>query len=82
MNKKDIVTKKNVGKVAKFLKESCEYFKKDGDGCRGLKLSDDLALYVGWSDGYDMADDDIIKSKGLPAGKAASGLAVGPFAPR
>lgn len=63
MNKKSIVTKENVAKVAKFLKESCEYFKKDNEGCCGFQLSDDLALYVGWSDGYDMADDDIIKSK-------------------
>ena len=63
MNKKNIVTKENIAKVAKFLKESCEYFKQDGEGCRGFMLSDDLALYVGWSDGYDMADDDIIKSK-------------------
>ena len=63
MNKKNIVTKENITKVAKFLKESCEYFKKDGEGCCGFNLSDDLALYVGWSDGYDMADTDIIKSK-------------------
>jgi hypothetical protein len=63
MNKKSIVTKENITRVAKFLKESCEHFKKDGDGCCGFKLSNDLALYVGWSDGYNMADTDIIKSK-------------------
>ena len=63
MNKKNIVTKKNIEKVADFLKESCDYFKKQGDGCCHLNLSEDLALYIGWSDGYDMADTDIIKSE-------------------
>lgn len=63
MNKKDIVTKDNITKVADFLEKSCEYFKKDKEGCCGFNLSEDLALYVGWSDGYDMADTDIIKSK-------------------
>ena len=64
MNKKNIVTKKNIEKVADFLEEACEHFKKDGEGCFHFNLSDDLALYVGWSDGYDMADTDIIKSAG------------------
>jgi len=63
MNKKDIVTKRNIEKVADFLKESCDYFKNQGEGCCHLNLSEDFALYVGWSDGYDRADTDIIKSK-------------------
>ena len=63
MNKKNIVTKENIAKVADFLKESADYFKKQGEGCCHFNLSEDLALYVGWSDGYDMADTDIIKSK-------------------
>lgn len=62
MNKKNIVTKENIAKVADFLKESADYFKNQGEGCCHFNLSDDLALYVGWSDGYDMADTDIIKS--------------------
>ena len=62
MNQKDIVTKENIEKVADFLKEACDYFKNQGEGCYHLPLSEDLALYVGWSDGYDMADTDIIKS--------------------
>ena len=28
-----------------------------------MPLNEDLVLAVGWSDGYDMADNDIIKSK-------------------
>lgn len=63
MNKKNIITEKNIMKVADFLEEACEHFKKDGEGCYHFNLSEDLALYVGWSDGYDMADTDIIKSK-------------------
>jgi hypothetical protein len=62
MNKKNIVTKTNIDKVATFLKESADYFKNQGEGCCHFNLSEDLALYVGWSDGYDMADTDIIKS--------------------
>jgi len=63
MNKKNIVTKVNIAKVADFLEKACNDFKKDSEGCYRFKLSNDLALYVGWSDGYDMADTDIIKSK-------------------
>lgn len=63
MNKKDIVKKENIAKVADFLEKACDHFKKDGEGCYNFKLSRDLVLAVGWSDGYDMADTDIIKSK-------------------
>ena len=62
MNKKNIVTKENIAKVADFLQKSADYFKNQGEGCCHFNLSEDLALYVGWSDGYDMADTDIIKS--------------------
>lgn len=63
MNKKNIVTKENITKVADFLKEACDYFKNQGEGCYNLPLSEDLVLAVGWSDGYNMADNDIIKSE-------------------
>ena len=63
MNKKNIVTKENISKVADFLKEACEHFKNQGEGCYNLPLSEDLVLAVGWSDGYNMADNDIIKSE-------------------
>ena len=63
MNKKNIVTRENISKVADFLKEACEHFKNQGEGCYNLPLSEDLVLAVGWSDGYDMADNDIIKSE-------------------
>ena len=63
MNKKNIVTKENISKVADFLKEACDHFKNQGEGCYNLPLSEDLVLTVGWSDGYNMADNDIIKSE-------------------
>ena len=63
MNKKNIVTKESISKVADFLKEACDHFKNQGEGCYNLPLSEDLVLAVGWSDGYDMKDADIIKSE-------------------
>ena len=63
MNKKNILTRENISKVADFLKEACDHFKNQGEGCYNLPLSEDLVLAVGWSDGYDMADNDIIKSE-------------------
>ena len=66
MNKKNIVTKENIAKVADFLKGACDYHAypaNQSEGCFSFPLSDDLALVVGWSDGYNMADTDIIKSE-------------------
>ena len=63
MNKKNIITKENISKVADFLKDACEHFKNQGEGCYNLPLSEDLVLAVGGSDGYNMADNDIIKSE-------------------
>ena len=63
MNKKNIVTKENIAKVADTLETACDYFKNQGKGCFNFPLSDDLVLAIGWSDGYDMADPDIIKSE-------------------
>lgn len=64
MNQKQIVTKENIKRVANFLRESCEDFRdNDAEGCYNFKLDDDFVIAVGWSDGYNMADTDIIKSK-------------------
>jgi len=64
MNKKNIVTKENIEKVAGWLETACKDFQfNDSPGCYNFPLSDDLVLAVGWLDGYDMADEDIIKSK-------------------
>lgn len=63
MNKKNIITQKNIMEVADWLETACDYFKFEGEGCYNFPLSDDLVLAVGWSYGYDMADEDLIKSK-------------------
>ena len=63
MNKKNIVTKENIAKIADILETACDCFKNQCEGCLNVPLSDDLVLAIGWSDGYDMADPDIIKSE-------------------
>jgi len=62
MNQKTILTKKKIQEVADFLKIACDYFKADQNGCWTHKLDENFVIAVGWSDGYDMADTDIIKS--------------------
>ena len=70
MNKKDIITKKNVEEVAHFLKDSVEWLTEADEGCCRFILDDNLAIFIGWSNGYDMNDDDIIKS---PKGRSYNG---------
>ena len=62
MNKKEILTKKNIEGVANFLKSSVQSLVATDTGCCRFILNDDHAIFVGWSDGYDMTDTDIIKS--------------------
>lgn len=62
MNKKTYVTKERIKKVANFLKESVEWLKAQDQGCCNYPLDDNLVIAVGWNDGFDMADEDIIKS--------------------
>ena len=61
MNKKNVLTKNNINKVANFLKESIEWLVNEQQGCCHFNLNDNLALYVGWSYGFDKNDTDIIK---------------------
>ena len=63
MNKKNIVTEENIAKIAGILESACDCFKTQCEGCLNIPLSEDLVLAIGWSDGYDMADTDIIKSE-------------------
>ena len=70
MNKKEIITQKNIMKIADFLKESVNWLKErdvdDEGGCCHYNLSDDLAIYVGWSCGYDASDTSVILSEKSP----------------
>lgn len=66
MNKKNIVTQKNIMKVADFLEDSIKWLKENDMGCCRFKLSSDLALYIGWSGGWDPKDDSVIHSTENP----------------
>lgn len=62
MNKKEFITKEKVEEVAKFLQESVEWLKAQDEGCRTYPLDDNLVIAIGWSNGFNMANEDIIKS--------------------
>ena len=76
MNQKTICTKENISAVVKFLKGAVEYFKNGGEGCSCYDLNDNFAIYVGWSDGYDANDTDIIKSEPYKSGSREMCYAV------
>lgn len=62
MNKKQICTGENIQKVATFLKNSIEWLIESDRGCCAFNLDENFSIYCGWSDGFNMADTDIIKS--------------------
>ena len=66
MNKKNIVTKENIKRVADFLEDSIKWLKEEDMGCCHFALSEDLALYIGWSGGWDPEDDSVIHSESEP----------------
>jgi len=72
MNKRKFLNKTNIDEVANFLKDSIHWLVKEQCGCccYSFALSEDLAIYVGWSGGYDATDESIIRSEevGLPHG--------------
>ena len=66
MNKKNIVTKENIKRVADFLESSIPWLKETDAGCCHFNLSKDLALYIGWSCGWDPDDESVIHSVSEP----------------
>ena len=76
MNKKNIVTKENIEKVVKFLKESIKWLKEEDQGCCRFRLSSDLALYCGWQSGYDPEDKTVIHSEEDPEYAIVAGVKV------
>lgn len=50
----------NKQEIAKFVKESVEWLQKEQLGCCRYKLDDHLAIFVGWSGGYDEEKDDTL----------------------
>jgi hypothetical protein len=50
----------NKEKIKEFIKESVEWLQKEQMGCCRYKLDDHLAIFVGWSGGYDKEKDDTL----------------------
>ncbi len=50
----------NKQEIATFIKESVEWLQKEQMGCCRYKLDDHLAIFVGWSGGYDEEKDDTL----------------------
>jgi hypothetical protein len=67
MTRKDLV---------KELKSVIKFFKKGGQGCTTIKLNDRLALCVGYLDGYDSEDIDLIHAAGEPTWCLNAGIKV------
>lgn len=64
MNKRQYVTKARINEVAKFLEESAKWLIKNDCGCccHLFDGDEDVALYVGWSAGYDPEDTSVFLS--------------------
>lgn len=66
----------NANDVAKFIKDSVNgLIKGDATNYR-YKFDDRLALFVGWSDGYDENDDSYIHDKDDPSYVVVAGIKV------
>lgn len=47
-------------KIAQFIKESVDWLVKNQEGCCRYQLDDHLAIFVGWSGGYDKEKDNTL----------------------
>jgi hypothetical protein len=66
-----------MSKIAEFLKESVEWLVENQMGCCRYKLDDHLAIFVGWSAGYDEEKDDaLIQAKDDPTYAINAGIKV------
>lgn len=61
------ITQKKINEVADFLEDAVEFLEFNDMGCCKYNLSNTLALYVGWNDGYDENDANLIHSKTEPS---------------
>ena len=62
--------------IKQFIKDAIEWLVDQDQGCATLKLDDRLAICVGWLDGYDENDEDLIHSKEDPTWGLNAGLKV------
>lgn len=63
-------------RLVNFFKKEVKYYKKDNCGCSTFKLDDTLAVCIGWSDGYDTSDTEMIHSKSEPTFCVNAGIKV------
>lgn len=52
--------------LTKGIKAAVKWLKEEDHGCVTLKLDGTLAVCVGWSDGFDPDDENVIHSKTSP----------------
>lgn len=62
--------------IAKFLKDSVEWLIEEEAGCSTYKLDDRLGICVGWQDGFDANDEDVIHSNDEPTWAIVAGIKV------
>ena len=62
--------------IKQFIKDAIEWLVDQDQGCATLKIDDRLAICVGWLDGYDANDVDLIHSKEDPTWGLNAGLKV------
>lgn len=58
------------------ITKAITYMKKSGAGCYTFKLNNRLAICVGWCDGYDPADIDLIHDENDPTWCLNAGIKV------
>lgn len=63
-------------RLVNFFKEQVKYYEADGVGCSTFKLDGTFAVCVGWSDGYDVSDTEMIHSKSEPTFCVNAGIKV------
>ena len=62
--------------IAEFLKDSVEWLIDEQMGCSTYKLNDRLGICVGWQDGFDANDEDVIHSSDEPTWAIVAGIKV------
>ena len=67
MQKRKFINKKNVDDLEEFLKSSVEDLQKTEYTCCRYYLGDEIAIFVGWSNGFgDDLRDDVIQDPKNP----------------
>lgn len=62
--------------LTKEIKKAVEVLVASDNGCSTFKLDDNLAICVGWSEGFDPKDDNLIHSKNEPSYGLVAGIKV------